>query len=107
MTKLTSYDLQQVISKKFVPSFESEQEIEIETDEVVINQIQTTDSEIEELAEESAIVTETSDNLDDVDNTTETLESLIYSMESSILTGGFDVRNAQIANIALESIASQ
>ena len=107
MTKLTSYDLQQVISKKFVPSLESEQEIEIETDEVVINQIQTTDSEIEELAEESAIVTETSDNLDDVDNTTETLESLIYSMESSILTGGFDVRNAQIANIALESIASQ
>ena len=107
MTTMTSYDLQQAISKKFVTSLESEQEIEIETEEVVINQIQTTDSEIEELAEESAIVTETSDNLDDVDNTTETLESLICSMESSILTGGFDLRNAQIANIALESIANQ
>lgn len=107
MTKLTSYDLQQVISKKFVPSLESEQEIEIETDEVVINQIQTTDSEIEELAEDTASAVEASDNIDDVENTTETLESLIYSMESSILTGGFDVRNAQIANIALESIATQ
>lgn len=107
MTKLTSYDLQQVISKKFVPSLESEQEIEIETEEVVINQIQTTDSEIEELAEDTATAVEASDNIDDVENTTETLESLIYSMESSILTGGFDVRNAQIANIALESIATQ
>lgn len=107
MTKLTSYDLQQVISKKFVPSLESEQEIEIETEEVVINQIQTTDSEIEELAEDTASAVEASDNIDDVENTTETLESLIYSMESSILTGGFDVRNAQIANIALESIATQ
>lgn len=107
MTTISTYDLQQIINKRFVPSFESEQEIEIETNEVIINQFQTTDGEIEELAEESTVVAETSDSLDDIDNTTEALESLIYSMESSILTGGFDLRNAQIANVALESIAAQ
>lgn len=107
MTIITNYDLQQKISRRFVPSLESEQEIEIETDEVIINQIQTTDVEVEEMAEEAAVVNESSDNLDAIETTTETLESLIHSMQSSVLTGGFDTRNAQLANIALESIAKQ
>lgn len=107
MTTLSSYDLAEALTRKFAVSMESENEIEISADEVIINQAQTTDSEIEELAEETTVVNEASDNLDDIDNTSEALESLIYSMESSILTGGYDVRNAQIANIALESIASQ
>ena len=107
MSIITNYDLQQRISRRFVPSLESEQEIEIETDEVIINQIQTTDVEVEEMAEEAAVVNESSDNLDAIETTTETLESLIHSMQSSVLTGGFDTRNAQLANIALESIAKQ
>lgn len=107
MTTLSSYDLAEVLTRKFAVSMENENEIEISADEVIINQTQTTDSEIEELAEEATVFNEASDNLDDIDNTSEALESLIYSMESSILTGGYDVRNAQIANIALESIATQ
>ena len=107
MTTLSSYDLAEVLNRKFAVSMENENEIEISADEVIINQTQTTDSEIEELAEEATVFNEASDNLDDIDNTSEALESLIYSMESSILTGGYDVRAAQIANIALESIASQ
>ena len=107
MTHMNSYDLQRIVAKKFVPSMESEQEIEIQTDEVVINQITTIDSEIEEIAEDTAKVIDASEKHDDIENTEATLEALIASMESSILTGGYDVRSAGIANIALESIANK
>lgn len=86
---------------------ESEQEIEIQTEEVVINQITSIDTEVEEVAEDTATAIDASEKHDDIENTEATLEALIASMESSILTGGYDVRSASIANIALESIANQ
>ena len=107
MTTLTSYDLQRLVANKFVPSMESEQEIEIQTEEVVINQITSIDTEVEEVAEDTATAIDALEKHDDIENTEATLESLIASMESSILTGGYDVRSASIANIALESIANQ
>ena len=107
MTTLTSYDLQNTLQKKFIPSLESEQEIEIETEEVIINQnlqINTTD---DELAESITDTNQSIDNLSAVDQATETLESLIVAMESSVLTGGFDVAQARLANITLESVATR
>lgn len=104
MTTISSYDMQQLIAKRFTPSMESEQEIEIETEQVIINQT----LEIGDMAEDvSADVAETNDALDkseSVEQVTESLESLIVTMESSLLAGGFDVTNATLANIALESI---
>lgn len=105
MTKLTSYDLQQAISKKFVPSLESEQEIEIETDEVIINQTLEIDTTDEDLAESINSVNQNDSDVEAVDQASESLESLIIAMESSVLTGGFDVGKAQLANITLESIS--
>lgn len=105
MTKLTSYDLQQVISKKFVPSFESEQEIEIETEEVIINQTLEIDTTDEDLAESINGVNQNDSDVEAADQASESLESLIVAMESSVLTGGFDVSKAQLANITLESIS--
>ena len=107
MTMINSYDLQRAVANKFVPSMESEQEIEIQTEEVVINQITSIDTEVEEVAEDTATAIDASEKHDDIENTEATLEALIASMESSILTGGYDVRSASIANIALESIANQ
>lgn len=104
---LSSYDLTQIINKRFVPSLESEQEIEIETDQVIINQVSTVDDELESLNDETSEAKEAASNYDAVVETTETLESLIYSMESSVLIGGFDVKTASVANIALESIATR
>lgn len=105
MTTITDYDLQQKISRRFVPSLESEQEIEIETDEVTINQTLHIDGDIEDTLESVKDVDQSIENLDDVDQATETLESLLVAMESSILKGGFDVDNAKLANITLESIS--
>lgn len=105
MSTITNYDLQQKISRRFTPSLESEQEIEIETDEVIINQTLHVDGEIEDGIESTNVADETIASIDNVDQATETLESLIDSMESSILKGGFDVDKAKLANITLESIS--
>lgn len=102
--QLSAYDLEQTLAKRFTVSMESEQEIEIQAEEVIINSDASVDGEIEELAEDVSVVEETNDNIDDVEEATETLESLIATMESRLLTGGFDKTNAQLANISLESI---
>ena len=107
MSQLSSYELQQVLSKRFSLGMESEQEIEINAEEVIINSDATVDGEIEDINTSVTEVDETTDRLDDVDDAVATLESLIYSMESSILVGGFDRRTAGVANIALESITSR
>lgn len=104
---LSAYDLQSALNKKFTVSFESEQEIEIQAEEVVINSDASVDGEIEELNEDIEAADEASDNIEEVDEAVTTLESLIYSMESSVLTGGFDKRNAALANISLESITTK
>lgn len=106
MGQLSSYELQQVLSKRFSLGMESEQEIEINAEEVIINSDATVDGDIEELAVDTNAVTESADDLTQIDNVTATLESLIITMESSVLTGGFDKRNAQLANITIESIVS-
>ena len=104
---LSAYDLQSALNKKFTVSFESEQEIEIQAEEVVINSDASVDGEIEEINEDIEVADEASDNIEEVDEAVTTLESLIYSMESSVLTGGFDKRNAALANISLESITTK
>lgn len=93
------------LNKRFNITMESEQEIEITTDEVVINQVTTIDGEMDELSEDVKVVTESDENLDKVDEASATLESLILSMESSIILGGFNKQNANLANIALESVS--
>lgn len=105
--QLSAYDLEQALAKKFTVSMESEQEIEIQAEEVIINSDATVDGDIEELAEDVGVVEETSENLVQVEEATETLESLIATMESRLLTGGFDKTNAQLANISLESITAR
>lgn len=107
MSQLNSYDLTQTIGRHFKVSMESEQEIEISTDTVVINQELTTGDEVEAVAEDTAALVEVDGQLDDVEEASATLESLIASMESSILRGGFDKTNATLANIALESVATR
>lgn len=104
---ISAYELNQALSKSFKVSFESEQDIEIETDTVVINSASTVDGELEELTEDVAVVNTTADSMDDVDDAVESLESLIVAMESSVLTGGFDKRSATLANLSLESITNR
>ena len=106
MSQLNTYDLQQIIGKRFSIGMESEQEIEINAEEVIINSDNTVDTEIEELTEDASEVLEASDNIDRVDEATATLESLIFAMESSVELGGFDKRNAMLANISLEAIST-
>ena len=105
MTQINSYDLARTIGGHFKMSMESEQEIEISTDTVVINQELTVADEVEAVADDNAALVETNGQLDDVEEAEASLEALIASMESSVLRGGFDKTNAGLANITLESIA--
>ena len=107
MSQLNSYDLSRTIGQHFKVSMESEQEIEISTDTVVINQDLTVAADVEAVAEDNAQLVEVDSQIDDVNEASATLESLIASMESSILRGGFDKTNALLANIALESVATR
>ena len=105
MTQINAYDLTCIIGNHFKPSMESEQEIEISTDTVVINQELKVADEVQSVAGDTAAMVETDGQLEDVEEAEASLEALIASMESSILRGGFDRTNASLANITLESIA--
>ena len=104
MSQLSNYDLSLSLKNHFKVSLESEQEVEITTDQVIINQ-ELTVTHADDLAEDKAAFVEAEHNLDATEQAEVTLESLIASMESSVLRGGFDKTNAALANIAMESIA--
>lgn len=107
MTTLTTFDLRTRLSSKLNVSMESEEELDLPVDDILIDSELTVDGEFDDLNEDVNMASDADTNLDIVDEATTTLESLILSMESSILSGGFDKTNAHLANITLESISTR
>lgn len=107
MHTLSAYDISQRISNRHSISFEDMYGAELDYSDTVVDsdlQIDTTD---DDLADYITDANDSIDNLVAVDNATETLESLVIAMESSVLRGGFDLSQAHLANITLESVATR